>query len=104
MTQLAFGRYSNPALLILASLADGSKHGYAMMEDIEQMVGVKLGAGTLYGALARLEERGLIEAVETEDRRRPYRLTSLGRSTLHDSLQSLQAFAAAGLKRLGANT
>src|SRR5215467_11811459 len=47
------GRFSDPSLLILASLAGGPKHGYAMMEDIEAMSGVRLGPGTLYGALAR---------------------------------------------------
>lgn len=55
-----FGRFSDPALLILASLAGGEKHGYAMMEDIEAMTGVHLGPGTLYGALSRLEQSGLI--------------------------------------------
>src|ERR1043165_8067396 len=55
-----FGRFSEPALLILVSLADGPKHGYSMTEDIEMVAGVRLGPGTLYGALARLETRGLI--------------------------------------------
>ncbi len=64
-------RSSDPSLLIMASLAEGPKHGYAMTRDIEAMAGVKLGPGTLYGAIARLEERGLIEPLETEDRRRP---------------------------------
>ena len=48
-----FGHFSNPSLLILASLAGGEKHGYAMMEDIYTMTGVRLGAGTLYGAITR---------------------------------------------------
>jgi DNA-binding PadR family transcriptional regulator len=94
------GRFSDPSLLILASLAGGPKHGYAMMEDIEQMSGVKLGPGTLYGALARLEERGLIEALPPEERRRPYRLTGLGAAVLREQLRSLESFAATGLKRL----
>src|SRR2546422_321232 len=51
---LRFGRFSEPALLILISLADGPKHGYAVMEDVARAAGVRLGAGTLYGALARL--------------------------------------------------
>ena len=72
------GRFSDPSLLILASLAGGPKHGYAMMEDIEQMSGTRLGPGTLYGALARLERRGLIEPLPAEERRRPYRITGVG--------------------------
>jgi DNA-binding PadR family transcriptional regulator len=48
------GRFSDPSILILASLAGGKKHGYAIMEDIEAMARVRLGTGTLYGAIARL--------------------------------------------------
>jgi len=94
------GRFSDPSLLILASLAGGPKHGYAMMEDIEGMSGVRLGPGTLYGALARLEQRGLIEPLPAEDRRRPYRLTGLGATVLREQLRSLASFAATGLERL----
>src|SRR5213595_2351420 len=65
-------RFSDPSLLILASLAGCPRHGYAMMEDIFQFCGTKLEPGTLYAALARLERRGWIEALEAEDRRRPY--------------------------------
>jgi DNA-binding PadR family transcriptional regulator len=96
------GRFSDPSLLILASLAGGPKHGYAMMEDIEQMSGARLGPGTLYGALARLERRGLIEPLPAEERRRPYRITGLGVSVLREQLRSLEAFAATGLGRLAA--
>ena len=46
---------SDPTLLVLASLADGDKHGYAMMVDIRGFAGVDLGPGTLYGAITRLE-------------------------------------------------
>ena len=94
------GRFSEPALLILVSLADGPKHGYAMMEDIEALCGVRLGPGTLYGALARLERRGLIAPLEAEDRRRPYRLTQAGVATLRAQLAGLDALARAGLQRL----
>jgi DNA-binding PadR family transcriptional regulator len=97
-----FGRFSDPALLILASLAGGEKHGYAMMEDIEHMAGIRLGAGTLYGALSRLEQAGLIEALPAEERRRPYRLTEQGAASLRLTLTSLQKFVSQGLKRLTA--
>ena len=56
---------SDPTLLVLASLAEGDKHGYAMMEDIERFAGVRLGPGTLYGAITRLEERGWIGPVKS---------------------------------------
>jgi DNA-binding PadR family transcriptional regulator len=95
------GRFSDPALLILTSLASGAKHGYAMMEDIERLAGVRLGPGTLYGALARLEERGWIEPLPSQERRHPYRLTSSGAALLREQLTSLESFAAAGLQRLG---
>jgi DNA-binding PadR family transcriptional regulator len=64
---------SGPSLLILASLADGDKHGYAMMEDIQRFADVRLGPGTLYGAITRLEERNCIVPVDSRDRRQPYR-------------------------------
>jgi DNA-binding PadR family transcriptional regulator len=96
------GRFSDPSLLILASLAGGAKHGYAMIEDIESLAGVHLGPGTLYGALARLEQRGLIAALPSEDRRRPYRLTEHGAASLHGQLLTLERFAAVGLERLAA--
>lgn len=94
------GRFSDPSLLILASLAGGAKHGYAMMEDIKEAYGVELGPGTLYGALSRLEEHGLIEPVPSIDRRRPYRLTPAGATALRDHLLALRHIAATGLQRL----
>jgi DNA-binding PadR family transcriptional regulator len=94
------GRFAEPAILILVSLSDGPKHGYAIMADVEQGTGRPMGPGTLYAALARLEERGLIEALEPVDRRRPYRLTAVGATTLADQLRGLSAFAEMGLGRL----
>jgi DNA-binding PadR family transcriptional regulator len=94
------GRFSDPSLLILSSLAGGPKHGYAMMEDIEALAGVKLGPGTLYGAIARLEQRGLIEPLPSDDRRQPYRLTGLGVTFLREQLVTLQGIAESGLRRL----
>jgi len=95
------GRFADPSLLILASLAGGPKHGYAIMTDVESISGQRLGPGTLYAALARLEGRGLIESLPPEDRRRPYRLTGLGASTLRTLLEGLSDFARTGLRRLG---
>ena len=99
-----FGRFAEPALLILVSLSEGPKHGYAMMTDIEAGTGRPMGPGTLYAALARLEERGLVEALAPVDRRRPYRLTGLGATVLHEQLTELSAFAALGLQRLAERT
>ena len=76
------GQPPEPGLLILTSLAGGPKHGYAMIEDIDRIARVRLGPGTLYGALARLEARGLIEPLPDDERRRPYQLTGLGREVL----------------------
>ena len=98
-----FGRFSEPAILILISLADAPKHGYAMTEDIAAIAAVKLGPGTLYGAIARLEARGLIEAIQSEDRRNPYRLTGLGERALRLRLATLEAVARAGRQRLAAS-
>ena len=73
-------------LLILTSLAGGPKHGYAMIEDIASITGVRLGPGTLYGAISRLEADGMIEALESDDRRRPYQITTRGRRHLETEI------------------
>ena len=96
-----FGRFAEPSLLILTCLADGPKHGYAMMQDIESGTGRPMGAGTLYAALVRLEEQGLVEPMAPVDRRRPYRLTAVGVATLAEQLRGLSAFAEQGLRQLG---
>ncbi len=90
----------DPTLLILASLADGDKHGYAMMQDIRQFADVRLGAGTLYGAISRMEELGWIRGVESDDRRKPYRLTSAGRRYLEEQMGSLDRLVKTTLGRL----
>ena len=97
-------RSNDPALLVLTSLADGPKHGYAITQDVRELSGIALGPGTLYGVLARLEERGLIEPLPAEARRHPYRLTGAGGAALHDELRSLERVARAGLSRLKAAT
>jgi len=91
---------SDPTLLVLASLADGNKHGYAMMEDIERFAGQRLGPGTLYGAITRLEERGWIAPVPTEDRRQPYKLTPAGREYLTDQMTALDRVLKTASRRL----
>jgi DNA-binding PadR family transcriptional regulator len=96
------GHYSDPPLLVLASLANGPKHGHAMIEDIAGMCGTRLGPGTLYGAIARLEQQGWIEPLPPEERRQPYRITVEGRRVLRAKLTILQHFTKAGLKRLEA--
>jgi DNA-binding PadR family transcriptional regulator len=94
------GRYAGAATLILSSLAGGPKHGYALTQDIEGFAGVRMQPGTLYGALTRLEEGGLIEALEEEGRRRPYALTAAGGAALRDQLTSQRRVATVGLRRL----
>src|SRR5690606_5335198 len=95
-------RFADAGLLILISLAEGPKHGYAMIADIKEVAGVKLGPGTLYAALSRLEQQGLIEPVESDDRRRPYQLTSAGRAELRDQLAGMETLASTGLQRMEA--
>lgn len=94
------GRFSEPALYILISLAEGPKHGYAMTQDIAAVSGQELGPGTLYGAIARLEARKWIEALPAEERRRPYRITAAGKRVLQVRLESLRAVARVGQLRL----
>ena len=96
------GRYAGSASLILASLANGEKHGYALTQDVEAFAGVRLAPGTLYEALARLERQGLIEALEPVGRRRPYRLTAAGAEVLRAHLAAQRLIAEVGLGRLDA--
>jgi DNA-binding PadR family transcriptional regulator len=96
------GRFADPAVLILTSLAGGPKHGYALIQDVAEFAGVALGPGTLYGALSRLEQRGLVEALPADDRRRPYRITPGGVSALRTYLEHAQSVARRGLRDLAA--
>ena len=91
---------SDPTLLVLASLADGEKHGYAMMEDIQQFAGVRLGPGTLYGAITRLEERGWIRPVAGGGRRQPYSLTAAGKRHLEGEVATLDQIVKTAARRL----
>jgi DNA-binding PadR family transcriptional regulator len=94
-------RAGDASVLILTSLADGSKHGYALIQDIMGFAGLQLGPGTLYGALDRLERMGLIEALPAEDRRQPYRITAAGVVALRAHLDSIERVSAVGRLRLG---
>lgn len=91
---------SDPTLLVLSSLAAGDKHGYAMIEDIASFSGQRLGAGTLYGAITRLEDRGWIEPLDTDTRRRPYRITKAGRQHLQQEMAALAKVVKTGITRL----
>lgn len=102
MRQNDLGRFSDASFLILSSLASGSKHGYAMMEDILAFSGTQLEPGTLYGAITRLEKQGWIEALPTEERRRPYRITAEGVTALRRQVATLEQVATVGKQRLGA--
>ena len=98
------GRFAEPSLYILVSLSAGPKHGYLIKQDVEEMSGQPLGPGTLYGALSRLEARNLIEALELDDRRRPYRLTPAGAETVRAQLDQIEAFVRIGRERLPRDT
>ena len=95
-------RLSPEALLILVSLAEGPKHGYAIQLDIHALSGRRLGPGTLYGAIARLEGAGLIEAMTERGARRPYRLTAAGTKHLRVQLDAMKGLMRAGMRRLAA--
>ena len=94
------GRYAEPAVLVLASLSKGAKHGYAIMADVEAFSGQPLGPGTLYAVLARLEHAGLVQPLPAEDRRRPYRLTAAGSAALAERLDEMARFVRVGRARL----
>jgi len=94
-------RQNDPPVLILASLADGPKHGHALIKDIAAFAGVTLGPGALYGAIARLEEQGLIEPLAPVERRRPYRITAAGSAALAEVVREMQAVSTVAASRLG---
>ena len=93
-------RAGEASVLILISLADRPRHGYALIQDIKELAGVELGPGTLYGALDRLERLGLIESLPADDRRHPYRITAPGAAALRVHLDALERVSAAGRLRL----
>lgn len=91
---------TDPVILILASLAGGDKHGYAIMTDVQEFAGVRLGAGTLYGAITRMEETGWIRGMDSEDRRKPYTLTALGKRYLEEQISSMDQVLKTAARRL----
>jgi DNA-binding PadR family transcriptional regulator len=93
---------SDRGILVLTSLAEAPKHGYALIKDIEDFAGVRLGPGTLYGALAMLEAAGLVEPLPAGDRRRPYRITAAGQEQLRERLTEAARIAEVGLRRIAA--
>lgn len=88
-------------MLVLLSLSDGPKHGYAITVDVRTQTGISLGAGTLYGALSKLVDRGLIRPLESDDRRRPYEITAAGRDALAEQLARWAKVVDEGSRRLG---
>lgn len=93
-------RFGEPGVLILLSLSDGAKHGYAITADVLEQTGVRLGPGTLYGSLTKLVERGLIAALPSDDRRRPYEITAAGRAALAAQLATWSRVVQTGKSRL----
>ncbi len=94
------GPATDPELLILLSLAEGPKHGYAILTDIEEFADHALGAGTLYTAITRLVEKGWIAAEPAAGRQRPYRITGEGSAVLEGQLAQMQRVMRVGQKRL----
>jgi DNA-binding PadR family transcriptional regulator len=84
---------------ILVVLADAPKHGYEMLLAIEQQTGSQPGPGTLYAAIAALEERRWIEPIATDDPRRPYQITPDGQRVMRVRLAALSAESAVATSR-----
>ncbi len=93
-------RDSQPETLVLMCLLDGAKHGYAIGEEYEQLTGRRPGPGTLYGAIARLEEAGLIVQRASRDRRKPYALTRSGLERATAAITTFERVAREGRRRL----
>lgn len=93
-------RFGEPGVLVLLSLSNGAKHGYAITADVLEQTGVKLGPGTLYGALTKMVDLGLICPLPADDRRRPYELTAAGRAALATQLDTWSRVVNTGRTRL----
>jgi DNA-binding PadR family transcriptional regulator len=108
MRQVEERRITEPVLLILLSLAEKPRHGYALMKDIEDLSGgrVRLSTGTLYGALRRLLEDGWIERFaqkETVRDKQAYRLTAAGRKPLKSELERMKQLTRVAALRLASS-
>ncbi len=88
---------------VLLALADGERHGYAIMQQVAQDTDgrMKMGPGTLYGTIKRLLEAQLIEETDErpdpeldDERRRYYRLTGVGQQVVRAEAQRYAAMAA----------
>ncbi len=93
-------RWADPPLLVLASLADEPRHGYAIIQDVAETMGVHLSAGTLYAVISRLEARGLIEPLAFDRRRRPYKITATGAQALARQSERMSQVAFVARERL----
>ena len=98
--ETGLARFGEPGVLVLLSLSNGAKHGYAITADVLEETGMRLGPGTLYGALTKLEERGLVAPLPAEDRRRPYQITHAGRAALAAQLATWSRIVRTGSARL----
>jgi DNA-binding PadR family transcriptional regulator len=98
--KMTSGPAADPELLILSSLAEGPKHGYAMMQDIAAFSGLELGPGTLYTAITRLVENRWIVPQTSAGRQRPYQLTTAGMEHLRVQLERMRQISNLGLRRL----
>lgn len=95
-----FGRFTEPAVLILISLAEQPRHGYAISGDIERITGHRPGPGTLYGAISRLESRGFIKPLKADGPRSTYKLTPPGLKALRARLAAMASVIRLGQQRL----
>ena len=101
---------SAPMFQVLIAVADGEKHGYAIIKEVSRRTGgkVKLGAGTLYAIIRKFESEGVIEETEErpdpaldDERRRYYRLTSFGREVARaEALRMEESLRMAAAKNL----
>ena len=97
------------ALNVLLALADGERHGYGIMLEVRERTGgrVRLGPGTLYGAIKRLKEGGVIEErqrpdtgeVPDDERRRYYHLTCFGGEVLAAEVERLDGLVRAARRK-----
>lgn len=94
------GRFREPTLLVLLSLLDGPRHGYAIADDIDRLTGTRPGPGTLYGAIDRLLMAALIVEAPSSGRRQPYELTATGRGVVEHELAVLSSVVRHGRRRM----